>query len=179
MVTAGFTALRCHPGWAGPCILYLRGAHGLASLPRESHVEESSRGCGTYRGLCSARRVSRGSPHWWGWDALGGTRAGAGPGHGVPNPLRSCWVHGLGLLRDTRGSCVGLELVHFFLFMLGVVVVAATLRVPGEDRMPPVPSRVAPGEAPHRGCVLLGSADCACPFLCSSEPVKDVEPQPR
>lgn len=120
MVTAGFAALRCHPGWAGPCILYLRGARGLASLPRESHVEESSRGCGTYRGLCSARRVSRGSPHWWGWDALGGTRAGAGPGHGVPNPLLSCWVHGLGLLRDTRGSCVGLELVHFFLFMMEI-----------------------------------------------------------
>lgn len=63
--------------------------------------------------------------------------------------------------------------------MLRVVVVAATLRIPGEDRMPSVPSRVAPAEAPHRGHVLLGSADCACPFVCSSEPVKDVEPQPR
>lgn len=72
--------------------------------------------------------------------------------------------------------------------MLGVVVVvvvAATLRIPGEDRMSGVlkwdrcclsargtsctpadgPCRVTPGEALYRGRVLLGSADGACPSL--------------
>ncbi|XP_040416762.1 uncharacterized protein LOC121071928 isoform X1 [Cygnus olor] len=54
MVTAGFAALQCCPCLPHPPPLgrapYLRGARGLALLPRESHVEDSCRGCGTYRG---------------------------------------------------------------------------------------------------------------------------------